>query len=239
MLRSAHFMRGNQAMDHTSVVRDRMTEKYLLNELESDIRDEFENHYFDCPECALDVQTGAQFVEHSKLVLAENPEPIPVRTIQRPAPVKPGWFAWLRPAFAAPALALLLAVIGYQDLVVYPRLQAELREPQILPEVRVNTGTWGGGSTPTEIPDGEGFTVLLRIPPNRAYVRYKADLYNPAGKIECTLKLQAAPGQDQWPVSVPRVHRETGTYKLALSGITAAGESKDLGPTSFELLIRK
>ena len=73
-------------MDHTAVVRDKMTERYLLNELESDVRDEFEEHYFDCPECALDVRAGAQFVEESKVILAEEAEPVLVRATSRPAP---------------------------------------------------------------------------------------------------------------------------------------------------------
>ena len=68
-------MRGNLIMDHTAVVRDKMTERYLLNELDSDLRDQFEEHYFDCQECALDVSAGTQFVEQSKLILAERSEP--------------------------------------------------------------------------------------------------------------------------------------------------------------------
>jgi hypothetical protein len=62
-------------MDHTAVVREKTTERYLLNELEPQVREEFEEHYFDCPECAQDVSAGSLFVEHSKLVLAESPEP--------------------------------------------------------------------------------------------------------------------------------------------------------------------
>ena len=99
-------------MDHTAVVREKTTERYLLNELEPKVRDEFEEHYFDCPECAQDVSAGSLFVEHSKLVLGESPAPMPIRVAARPA--RGGIFAWLRPAFAVPALALLLAVVGYQ-----------------------------------------------------------------------------------------------------------------------------
>ena len=167
-------------MDHTAVVREKMTERYLLNELESQVRDEFEEHYFDCPECALDVSAGSQFVEHSKLVLAESSEPVPVRATSRPDPVHRGWFAWLRPAFAAPALALLLAVAGYQTL-VNSKLQSELRQPQVLPAVSVNVGTWGGG-TSTAVPEGQGLLLLVRIPPDRAFVRYTADVHSPGRK---------------------------------------------------------
>ncbi len=226
-------------MDHTAVVRDKMTERYLLNELESEVRDEFEEHYFDCPECALDVRAGSHFVEQSKLVLVEEAQPVLVRATSRPEPARHGWFAWLRPAFAAPALALLLAVAGYQNLVTYPGLRSELRRPQVLPAVSVNVGTWAGGGTPTSIPEGQGLLLYVRIPPDGAYTRYTAELYSPAGKREGSFTITPVAGQDQWPVTVPRIDREAGTYTMAVHGLTAGGESKDLGSTSFQLQIQR
>jgi Putative zinc-finger len=240
MQAGTHFVRGgNKIMDHTAVVRDKMTERYLLNELESETRDEFEEHYFDCPECALDVRAAHQFVEESKVVLAEEPGPVFVRAAYRPEPARPGWFAWLRPAFAAPALALLLAVAGYQNLVTYPKLQSELRRPQVLPAVSVNVGTWGGGGTPTSIPEGQGLLLFVRIPPDGAYVRYTAELYDPAGKLQGSFTIVPAAGQDQWSVTVPKIDREPGTYTIAVHGVTVAGETKDLPNTSFQLQIQR
>ena len=231
-------------MDHTVVVRDKMTEKYLLNELDPGVRDEFEEHYFDCPDCALDVHAGFQFVEESKVVLADNPQPLPVREVKHSSAVGGGrfgggWFAWLRPAFAAPALALLLILVGYQNLVTYPRLQSELRQPQVLPAVSVNAGTWGGGGTPASIPEGKGLLLFVRIPvtPEVVYVRYSADLFSPSGKLEGSFSMTPASGQDQWSVTVPRIDRQPGTYTIAVHGITAGGETKDLGSTSFQVQI--
>ena len=226
-------------MDHTAVVRQKMTERYLLNELESEMRDEFEEHYFDCPECAQDVSAGSQFVEESKLVLAEEAQPVLVRATSRPQPARHGWFAWLRPAFAAPALALLLAVAGHQYLVTYPALRSELRRPQVLPAVSVNVGTWAGGGTPTSIPEGQGLLLYVRIPPDGAYARYTAELYNPAGKREGSFTITPTAGQDQWPVTVPRIDRAAGIYTMSVRGVTAGGESKDLGSTSFQLQIQR
>jgi hypothetical protein len=40
-------------------------------------------------------------------------------------------------------------------------------------------------------------------------------------------------------VQVPGAEREAGTYILKLHGITAAGESKDIGQSTFELQIQK
>ncbi len=223
-------------MDHTAVVRDKMTEKYLLNELDPAMRDQFEEHYFDCTECARDISAGVQFVEHTKAVLAENAEPELIPAIRRPA--SRGWFAWLRPAFAAPALALLVAIVGYQNLVTYPKLQTELNRPRILPAVSVNLGTWGAGGTPTAVPEGKGLLLFVRIPPDGTYARYTADLYAPGGQLEGSFGIAPAAGQDQWPVALPAAPRQPGTYTMAVHGITAAGETKDLGNASFELQIR-
>jgi len=232
-------MRGNLIMDHTAVVRDKMTERYLLNELDSDLRDQFEEHYFDCQECALDVSAGAQFVEQSKLILAERSEPILIRSTPAPRPVSRGWLDWFRPAFAAPALALLLLVAGYQNLVTLPGLRAALKQPQVLPAVSVNMGTWGAGGSPTPVPAGQGLLLFLRIPPDASYARYTVDLFGPNGKSAGSFSIAPAAGQDQWPVMVPKIDRETGAYTMAVHGIITGGESKDLGSTSFQLRIQR
>jgi hypothetical protein len=226
-------------MDHEVVVRKKMTEKYLLNELDSESRDEFEEHFFDCPECAFDVRAGSAFVEQTKNVLAEARE---ARTtpaaIPASAPAGSRWLAWLRPAFAAPALALLLAVVGYQNLVTYPHLQQALNRPQVLPWAPVNVGTWGSGGPVIAASPRQGFLLFVRIPPEGSYSNYTADLYSPAGKVEWSLTIPVRAGQDQWPVQVPGANREAGTYTLAVRGVTAAGESKEVGRTSFELKIQ-
>src|ERR1700757_1664055 len=103
-------------MDHAEAVRQQATERYLLDELDPELRDQFEEHLFDCQDCALDVRSAAMFVEQGKLILAEPSAHAAVKN-PVPAAAKPGWFAWLRPAFAVPVFALLLAVIGYQNFV--------------------------------------------------------------------------------------------------------------------------
>jgi len=74
-------------MDHDVVVRQQMTEKYLLDELSPTERDEFEEHFFDCADCAIDVRAGSTLIEQGKIILAEEPTEIRVpRTlsIKRP-----------------------------------------------------------------------------------------------------------------------------------------------------------
>jgi hypothetical protein len=236
-------------MDHDAVVRQKMTEKYLLGELDPAARDEFEEHFFDCQDCALDVRAGAMFVDGSKVVLAEHSEPISAGLlVTAPVAVKPGWFAGLRlgvrSMIAVPVMALLLVVIGYQNLVTYPKLQTALNSPQVLPWAPVNVGTWGSAGPVISARPGEGFLLFVRIPPDGGYSYYTAELYNPTGKLEWSLTIpvtsgQKTSGQDQWPVKVPAASREAGNYSLAVRGVTAAGESKEVGRASFELQIQK
>lgn len=226
-------------MDHEEAIRVKATERYLLNELDPNLRDQFEEHLFDCQECALDVRAAAMFVEQSKTVLSEPPQPSAVR-VPVVVPVKPGWFGWLRPALALPVLAVLLAVVVFQNLVTYPHLKQAASTPQVLPWASVNVSTRGANAPPVSVTQGKGFLLFVRIPPEKSYSRYTADLYNPAGKLEWSLTIPATSAEDTWPVQVPAADRESGVYTLRVHGITASGESTEVGfPTTFELQVQK
>ena len=58
-------------MNHSEAVEQMASERYLLNELTPDARDAFEEHVFDCPECALDLRAGTLFVHEAKVQLPE------------------------------------------------------------------------------------------------------------------------------------------------------------------------
>src|ERR1700758_760435 len=142
LCRNTLFVMRGIDMDHEEAVRQNATERYLLDELDPELRDQFEEHLFDCQECAIDVRAGATFVEQSKIILAE---PARLHTAKEPmeAKAKPGWFAWLRPAFAVPVFALLLAVIGYQNFIMVPKLTQAANEPRVGPWISVNVSTRG------------------------------------------------------------------------------------------------
>jgi len=227
-------------MDHEVVVRQKMTERYLLDELDPEVRDEFEEHYFDCPKCAVDVRAGAAFVDQAKAILGETRqmELVPPGPVIRVRP-SPSWLAWLRPAFAAPMLALLLIFIGYQNLVTYPNMEQALHNPQVLQWAPVNVGTYGTDAPTINISPGRGFLLFVRIPPQGGYSQRMVDLYNPAGKLEWSVTIPATASQDQWPVAVPGADRQPGTYKVVVRGKTASGINEELGLGTFELQIQK
>jgi hypothetical protein len=242
---------GELAMDHDVVVREKMTEKYLLAELDPALRDQFEEHFFDCPECARDVRAGSEFVAHSKNILAAESEDAAETAIGRAinqaarragretSGTKSPWLAWLRPAFALPALAVLLAVIGYQNLVMLPRLEQSANQPRILPAATVNLLTYGANASPLSVHEGEGFLLNVIVPPGHRYPAYRVDLYNPAGKLEASLPIAGSAADETWPIQFPPASRQGGAYKLTVKGVSAEGQETEVGTSSFEVRIEK
>jgi hypothetical protein len=227
-------------MDHSDALRLKATEKYILNELDPEQLDQFEEHMFDCPECAVDVRAAAMFVEQSKAVLSEARGPVPVTVVSA---TRSSWLDWLRPAFAAPALALLLIVVGYQNLVTYPKLHQAVSTPQSVPWAAVNVGTYGAGDVGGEIPVSpeRGFLLLVRIPPEAAFTQYSAEFFNPTGQREFSLGIPVPSDrekQDRWAIQIPGAKWVPGTYILKIKGTTSTGEVQDIGQTSVELRIQ-
>jgi Putative zinc-finger len=224
-------------MDHEDAVRQKATEKYLLDELDPALRDQFEEHLFDCQDCALDVRAAAMFVEQTKVVLAEPPAMVPVPA---PAP-KPGWFAWFRPAFAVPVLALLLAVMGYQNFVSYPQMLRAANEPKVGPwsSVNVSTRASAGAVIKVTVTSGQGFILLLNIPPDQTYSAYTFELNNPAGKLQWSDKVPAASPDDARSIYVPGAGLEQGRYTLKVTGLAATGESSNIGSYPIEVQIQR
>jgi anti-sigma factor RsiW len=226
-------LKETDVMDHDEAIRQKATERYLLDELQETERDEFEEHLFDCQDCALDVRAAAAFVEQSKVILAEEAVfiPAPVRV----QPEKRQRFAWLRPAFVVPVFALLLVVIGYQEF-KYKNLQEAANTPQVLPFAVINVIARGSAAAEVQAQPGGNFELQVNIPPSRDYVSYKLDLYGSQGQLEWSRTIPAASADDTRLLYVPRSSREAGNLGLAVHGVTSAGGSVDLGryPIAFQ-----
>jgi len=226
-------MRGIE-MDHDEAIRLKASERYLLDELDPALREQFEEHMFDCQDCAVDVRAGAMFVEQSKVVLAETPVASPARV---PASNQPGWLTWLRPAFAVPVLAVLLAIIGYQNFVQVPHLQMAANRPQLGPSIAVNFSTRGSDTAKIKVHVHEGFAVAFSVVslPQDNIASYAAELYNPAGKLEWSGSIPKAEAEEGLQISVPASNVRPGKYILAVSSMNASGQSSKIDPETIDV----
>src|SRR6476660_3314126 len=102
-------------MKHEDTLREMSVERYLLGELTGDSRNTFEEHLFECAECASEVKAGVALLEGARLELAANRREA---TTPRKAPSLFGWL--LSPVWLAPALAACLALVIYQSAFVVP-----------------------------------------------------------------------------------------------------------------------
>jgi len=216
-------------MNHDEAIRIKGTELYLLNELSPELREQFEEHFFECAECANDLRAGALFIEQSRAVFAADAA---TPRIEAPAPVTAKWgWAWFRPAIAVPVMAMLLAVIAYQNWPSH-------KNPEILQAAYVNVGS--RGAVPSiSAGKGQGFLLRVTVPPDQTYSSYSADIDAPDGKVAWSLKLPISAGQDSYFIQVPPGSYNDGVYSVAIRGVASDGASTDLGRGSFELHISK
>ncbi len=218
-------------MDHNEAVQQMASERYLLDELTPEVRDAFEQHVFDCMECALDLRAGSAFVLEAKaqlpgLAAAPRPQPAPSPSL------KPKWWLWslfTQPAFAVPAFAVMLGVIAYQNIATIPELRSEADGPRVLPWVTVHTGTRSAAHTIVQATPGQGAVLLIDTPQNQAYTSYLFELYDSAHKRlwsqKVTVSHDGANESATMSLFLPASGWKQGTYTLNISGVTPQGES--------------
>jgi hypothetical protein len=232
-------------MDHSEAVQQMAAERYLLNELTPDAREAFEEHLFDCPECALDLRAGAAFVQEAKAQLPKLTSALPASVPSHSSNFetkRKWWQEWLRPAFAAPAFATLLLVLCYQNLVTYPALRTAADQPRLLSWAPLHGATRGGAHQAVTADRRHGVALPLDLPPQPSagvYASYSFDLYDPQGKLVWT-GLSAAPADEasdgqRLSLVIPGAMLRNGTYAIAVSGVAAHGERTEIDRYAFDL----
>lgn len=216
-------------MEHQEAIQLKAVERYLLGELSGDLRDQFEDHFFGCPECALDVEAGAIFVDSAKEVLGA---PDAVAHVSRPAtPMRPGWFGYLlRPAFAGPALAVLLLFTAYQSGVVIPHLKTELSQvnaPQVLAWYSlIAQNSRGGAPLTISVPSNQPIGIFLDIPPEKRFPAYTCTLESEAGSPEFSVPVPAQQAAESLQLLIPSSQLRPGKHVLVIRGM---GSSQGIG----------
>jgi len=202
-------------MDHTEATQLGAVEKYLLDELSPELRDQFEEHYFDCQECATDLRATTAFIEAAKREFTARP----VARVSAPASNK-RLFQW--PAILTPALAASLLVIGYQNVIVYPHMEgqlARLEAPAILPTLSlVSSNSRGGPAASITVKDGAPYLVSFDIPAQASYAGYTCQLYTHGGVLAWQIQISSQAAKDTVTISAPAGDRPAGAYTLVIQG---------------------
>jgi hypothetical protein len=214
-------------MDHSEAVRVNMVEKYLLGELSPDVRDQFEEHYFDCPECAADVRALSAFMATSRTIF--NEESAVKTPAAVPKPARLGWFSWLRPAVAVPAIAALAAVVIFQAAVTIPNLKeqaATQRGGQIYESsFRLQGSTRGESGTTVAINPNQSFALDFDFTPSQTFPSYLGNLVNSSGSTILTFRVSGDQANKELHLVIPEGKMSPGTYNLVFTGENGAVDS--------------
>ena len=206
-------------MDHSDVIRLQAAEKYVLGELSPQLRDEYEDHYFTCQECAVELKTTAAFVDGSRTILCA--EKLAPSRVPEAAPAIGGWFRWFRPAFAVPVFAALLLVIGYQNTLTIPGLKQAASRAETAKVVRsfslLAVGARGETSLKVAIRANEDFGLDFDIPPGNSTGGYICQIRDEAGRSRFTpLHVSAEEANRTVHVNIPGGSLSPGRYNLVI-----------------------
>ena len=212
-------------MDHSEAIRLKAAEQYLLGELTGEQREQYEEHFFTCQECALEVTAGAAFLENAQEACRAERDLIPAGR-----PQMHRWFdLFLRPAVAIPALAMLALVVIYQSTIVIPHLKTSLADataPQAVPAFSLIAENSRGANLLTILaPRNKPFSIYLDIPPNKHFLSYNCELQTDSGITEFALHVSAEEAKDTLQLLIPASRLQPGRHVLVIRGSGAAPAS--------------
>ncbi|HET8772667.1 MAG TPA: zf-HC2 domain-containing protein [Thermoanaerobaculia bacterium] len=201
-------------MDHAEATTTHATDRYLLGELTAAEADAFEEHYFDCLECAEELRIGVQFMNGGRGIAREAaaPEMAPVARFE-PRPRRTAWLP------AAVAAALVLAV-GAPILMMQQRPAVQGPSFEVVkPHSFLLAGSRAAADVPT-LKASETSGLYVDVPSEPAYPAYEARLRLPDGT---TLARPFTPDPNGEPTELAVSDLSAGLHELVIVGMDPAG----------------
>ena len=213
-------------MDHTEAVRLQAAEKYALGELPQAVREEYEEHFFDCAECALDLRAAMTFVATSREVLREEKSPAkdPAKS-ESQVPAFSGWRRLFRPAIAVPVFAaLLLAIIYQQTRIPATRDVAPLASAQVSgSSFLLKSGLRGGEEKKIQVARDQAFTIGFDIASLHPSAGYLCQLQDTSGHVLVRMPVSLTQAADTVYMPIPGGVHRAGSYSVIVLGSTPTG----------------
>jgi hypothetical protein len=222
-----------EKMDHNQAIQLQAAVKYVLGELSQVQREEYEEHYFDCAECAIDLKALATFADTTREVLRQEKANA---FAADPARVRGGWLRWLQPVTAVPAFAALLLIIAYQNTVTIPHAReeatpgtAQLFVSSRAPKMAV---TRGGEEVKLSVRPNESLPVKFDFTPTPSFDAYVCQLQDESGRSLLQLRVPGSFTNKELNLVIPASRVKPGRYTLVFTGDPGAKGQ----PTKDEVL---
>jgi hypothetical protein len=209
-------------MEHKQAIATLAAEKYVLDEFSFEQREEFEEHFFSCPECADDVRTLSRFRAGAKVVLAQPEARVDESREQT-------WFQrllnsfsvrWPQPGYAWGALATILMVTTITGGMRVVELKRQL-QPQAITSVVLRPET--RGDITAIAPQQLGSFVLLEADVPGASGELAWELRNSGTQdVVFAGRAPAPPPGASFKLLLPSPKLDAGEYVLSITSPGAA-----------------
>jgi hypothetical protein len=227
-------------MNHQDALKEMAVERYLLGELRDASLENFEEHLFECPECAEDVRAGVTFIDAARTEL-KAPRRVAVPHMESG---RRWWTSWFTsPWILAPALAACLLILAFQTFVLQPRMKLELAQAQVPavlnPLVLANAGARGDSIPEIVAIVHRSFVISLDVPTTGGFSSYLCSLFAPDGALVWQTTISPEQARDALLVSIPTDKTKEGLNTFLIQGLSAGGTLEDLTRYRFRVKIQQ
>ncbi len=217
-------------MEHEEAIELKAAERYVMRELPVELRDAYEEHFFDCAECAADMKAATIFAETSREIFADERQRGAEDMNKEYGSV---WSRWLRPAFAFSAVATLalVLVLGYytrssaqknNEIAVVAGQFAQAGGVRASARLQGDERRGAGDVAVVKVRPADGFTLNFDFLPSQVFDSYRGELRDGAGHAVLPVTLSGDMFKREVNVVVPGGLVHTGKYTLTFYGVSAA-----------------
>jgi hypothetical protein len=222
-------------MDHAEAVQHNAAERYTIGDLPVAEVEEFERHFFECPQCSEELRALSILVSNTRAVLGERPVEVSPAKEQPPAPGRVrAW--WRQPWAVTPAFAGVVVAIfaGYQALVVVPGLKHELTQIGQVEEFPLFAAARAGGETAVT-PRATDSLYVVYFDKTWEGEAHKAVLREQGDRSELRAFDVSEQGRGNLMVRIPINALTPGSYVLSIQGKDSSGRDTELANYPFTL----
>ncbi|HLK67956.1 MAG TPA: zf-HC2 domain-containing protein [Bryobacteraceae bacterium] len=219
-------------MEHHRAAETQAVERYLLGQMPQDERNEFEEHFFICPDCARDVREGARFRANARELLRDPEQFAHAREPRR-------LLSWSFPSLVPVAASvLLMGVVAYQAGFEIPSLRRQIAARPIAQgaiSVRLRDITRGVGDV-AQIQKGSGLVSLrFDIISDKKEASYQCTIADAGGRVMASPIVEAPMADEPALIELQREDFPPGPYTVSVRGASNGGAGEILAQYKFEI----
>ena len=203
-------------MDHLDADNTKAVERYMLGDLSVSEVEEFERHFFDCPQCSEELRALTIFQENARAVFVEQdlaPNPASVHAPESAA----GWWRGFSPQFFNRSFAMAMGALIIGIFAGY--LAFSMREDaQAIKGYPLYALARGEETMVSPAHGSKFYRMYFDNTWEGAYSSYRAVVQDESGAAKLSIPVALDPREEEVDVLVPTRKLASGKYVLVMLG---------------------